>query len=41
MRFVMFGAGAVGSVVGAHLSQAGADVLLVGDGPHVYKIKSD
>ncbi len=41
MRFVMFGAGAVGSVVGAHLSQAGADVLLVGDGPHVDKIKSD
>ena len=41
MRFVMFGAGAVGSVVGAHLSQAGADVLLVGDGPHVDKIQSD
>ena len=41
MRFVMFGAGAVGSVVGAHLTQAGAEVLLIGDGPHVDKIKAE
>ncbi len=41
MRFVIFGAGAVGSVIGAHLSQAGAEVLLIGDGPHVDKIRAD
>lgn len=41
MRFVIFGAGAVGSVIGAHLNRAGADVLLIGDGPHIDKVKAD
>lgn len=40
MRFVIFGAGAVGSVVGSHLANAGAKVLLIGDPPHVEKIHS-
>ena len=39
MRFVIFGAGAVGSVIGGHLAKAGAQVLLVGDPPHVEKIQ--
>ena len=41
MRFVIFGAGAVGSTVGAHLSKAGTDVLLIGDPPHIEKIRAD
>ena len=41
MRFVIFGAGAVGSTVGAHLSKAGAAVLLIGDPPHIEKIRAD
>lgn len=40
MRAVIVGAGAVGSVVGAHLANAGADVLLIGDPPHVEKIRA-
>lgn len=39
MRFVIFGAGAVGSVVGSHLTKAGAEVLLIGDPPHVERIQ--
>ncbi len=34
MRFVVFGAGAIGGVVGARLSQAGRDVVLIARGPH-------
>ena len=41
MRFVIFGAGAVGSTVGAHFSKAETDVLLIGDPPHIEKIQSD
>ena len=41
MRFVIFGAGAVGSTVGAHFSKAGTAVLLIGDPPHVEKIQAD
>ena len=40
MRIVIVGAGAVGSVVGAHLAKAGTDVLLIGDPPHVEKIRA-
>lgn len=39
MRFIIFGAGAAGSVVGSHLTKAGAEVLLMGDPPHVEKIQ--
>lgn len=34
MRFVIFGAGAIGGVVGARLFQAGADVVLIARGQH-------
>jgi 2-dehydropantoate 2-reductase len=34
MRFVVIGAGAIGGVVGARLSQAGRDVVLIARGPH-------
>lgn len=40
MRIVIFGAGAVGSTVGAHLSKAGTDVLLIGDPPHIERIRT-
>lgn len=38
MRVVILGAGGVGSVVGAHLAQAGHDVLLIGRPGHVQAI---
>lgn len=38
MRFVVLGAGGVGSVVGAHLAQAGHDVLLIARPGHVRAI---
>lgn len=38
MRFVIFGAGAVGGVVGARLHQAGREVLLIARGPHAEMI---
>jgi 2-dehydropantoate 2-reductase len=34
VRFVVFGAGAIGGVVGARLCQAGAEVLLIARGAH-------
>jgi 2-dehydropantoate 2-reductase len=34
VRFVVFGAGAIGGVVGARLFQAGADVVLIARGAH-------
>jgi 2-dehydropantoate 2-reductase len=39
MRFVVFGAGAVGGVIGSHLAKAGEQVLLIGDPPHMEKIR--
>lgn len=41
MRLVIFGAGGVGSLFGAHLARAGHDVLLVGRKPHVQAIERD
>jgi ketopantoate reductase len=41
MRFVIFGAGAVGGVVGARLHQAGCDVTLIARGAHYQSIKRD
>jgi 2-dehydropantoate 2-reductase len=40
MRVVVFGAGAVGSVLGARLALAYEEVLLVGRAPHVEAIRS-
>ena len=39
MRFVVFGAGAVGGVVGARLHQAGHDVALIARGAHLEEIR--
>src|SRR2546429_2705864 len=35
LRFLFFGAGAVGSLLGARIAQAGCEVTLVGRPPHV------
>lgn len=39
MRFIIYGAGGIGCVVGGHLVRAGYDVLLVGRPGHVKAIK--
>ncbi|HEX3833974.1 MAG TPA: 2-dehydropantoate 2-reductase [Solirubrobacteraceae bacterium] len=39
MRFVVFGAGAVGGVVGARLHQAGHDVALIARGAHLQELQ--
>jgi 2-dehydropantoate 2-reductase len=39
MRFVVFGAGAIGGVLGARLHAAGHDVVLIARGPHLDAIR--
>ncbi|MGO9883392.1 MAG: ketopantoate reductase family protein [Solirubrobacteraceae bacterium] len=39
MRFVIFGAGAIGGVVGARMSEAGFDVALIARGDHLDAIR--
>src|ERR1700680_1394671 len=39
MRFVVFGAGAIGSGIGGHLHRTGHDALLVGRPAHVDRIR--
>jgi 2-dehydropantoate 2-reductase len=41
MRFVIYGAGAIGGVVGARLAQAGFDVALIARGAHLEAIRRD
>jgi 2-dehydropantoate 2-reductase len=41
MRFVIYGAGAVGGVIGARLFQAGHETILIARGAHHDKIKAD
>jgi 2-dehydropantoate 2-reductase len=41
MRFVVVGAGAIGSIVGGHLARTGHDVLLVGRPAHVEAINNN
>ena len=41
MRFVIFGAGAIGGVLGARLHQAGLDVALIARGAHLEAIRRD
>lgn len=41
MRFVVYGAGAVGGVVGARLAEHGHDVTLIARGAHLEAIRSD
>ncbi len=38
MRFIVYGAGAIGSIVGGHLHRTGQDVILVGNPKHVDSI---
>ena len=41
MRYIVYGAGAVGCTLGAHLFQQGREVVLVGREQHVNKINQD
>jgi 2-dehydropantoate 2-reductase len=41
LRFLFFGAGAVGSLLGARLAQAGSEVTLVGRASHVEAVTRD
>ncbi|MGH2858271.1 MAG: ketopantoate reductase family protein [Solirubrobacteraceae bacterium] len=41
MRFVIFGAGAIGGVLGARLHQAGFDVTLIARGEHLHTLRRD
>jgi 2-dehydropantoate 2-reductase len=41
MRFVIFGAGAIGGVAGARLHQSGHDVVLIARGAHLQAIRRD
>src|SRR4051812_44007515 len=41
MRFVVYGAGAVGGVVGARLAQHGYDVVLIARGTQLDAIRAD
>jgi 2-dehydropantoate 2-reductase len=40
MRYVIYGAGAVGGVIGARLYESGREVVLVGRGPHLEVLRS-
>src|SRR5260370_41625763 len=39
MRFVVFGAGAIGSGIGGHLHRTGHDALIVGRPAHVNRVR--
>ena len=39
MRYIIYGAGAIGSILGGHLCRSGADVVLVGSQAHVRAIR--
>jgi len=41
VRFIVYGAGAIGSIIGGHLHRAGQDVVLVGSERHVDKIRAE
>ena len=41
MRYVVYGAGAVGGVIGGHLHLAGLDTTLVARGDHLAAIRRD
>lgn len=40
MRFIVYGAGAIGGVLGARLHQAGRDVVLIARGAHLDRIRT-
>ncbi|MSU64989.1 MAG: ketopantoate reductase family protein [Opitutus sp.] len=39
MRYIVYGAGAIGSILGGHLRRLGSRVVLVGSAPHVQAIR--
>ncbi len=39
MRFIVYGAGAIGSTIGGHLFRTNHDVVLVGNPEHVDRIR--
>src|SRR5438105_5750231 len=39
MRYIIYGAGAIGGVIGGRLFQAGHDVILIARGPHLEAIR--
>ena len=41
MKYVIYGAGAIGGVIGACLYRSGFDVTLVARGDHLQKIQAD
>jgi 2-dehydropantoate 2-reductase len=41
VRFIVYGAGAIGSIIGGHLYRTGHDVVLVSNQRHVDKINAD
>lgn len=41
MRFVIYGAGAIGGVLGARLHESGQDVTLIARGEHLEKLRAD
>jgi 2-dehydropantoate 2-reductase len=41
MRFVIYGAGAIGGTIGAQLHRAGRDVVLIARGRHLERLQSD
>jgi len=40
MRYIIFGAGAVGGVIGARLFESGRDVVLIARGPHLDAVRA-
>ncbi len=41
MRYVIYGAGAIGGTIGARLAQHGHDVALIARGPHLEALRDD
>ncbi len=41
MRYIIYGAGAVGGVIGGRLFQSGRDVVLIARGPHLEALRRD
>ena len=41
MRYIVFGAGAIGGIIGARLFEQGHDVMLIARGPHLDAIQRD
>jgi 2-dehydropantoate 2-reductase len=41
MRYIIYGAGAVGGVIGGRLAQAGFEVVLIARGSHLQAIRRD